>query len=266
VTVNDIGPLVHPEYFRRSRRWIMEATLKRVLRRADRIVAISDATASELTTWARESLSSRLMVIPMGVSERVFNETTGDDKTVALDTYSLKAKKYFLCVGSMNPRKNLDRVISAFELIALPDHDLVVLGGPGWDHEDTLERVKRSAHTAKIRVLGNIPDHTLRTLYQNASALVFPSLYEGFGMPVIEAMACGCPVITSHLSPMKEISHGVSMLVDPTRVEDIAAAMNALADEATPVRSMVRSGLERSKRYSWATIAGEYHRVYQDLV
>jgi glycosyltransferase involved in cell wall biosynthesis len=232
LTIHDLAVLRHPETFNRWTREYSRRFLPRLARKAMRVIAVSEFTAAE----AVELLGlheDRVRVIPHGVGEpfRPHGEAAGGE--------------YVLAVGTLEPRKNLPRVVLAAERAGL---DVRVVGPEGWGAVD-------------VPSVGFVPDHELARLYRGAAALVYPSLYEGFGLPVLEAMATGTPVVTTAGGATEELANGAAVLVDPLDVESIAAGI----EEAVRRRDELReAGLERAGRYSWEAAGTATAEVYRE--
>src|SRR5882672_91323 len=220
VTVHDLGPLTHPQYFAKARPWLTRRALRQAVDRASFIVAVSGATAAAVEEVAGMSLGARLQVVPEGVG-REFFERQDSACLASLEDLPAQSAPYFLWTGSLNPRKNLGTVVRAFEAVAgeIPHH-LILAGGLGWDSHAALDRIAASRHRDRIHRPGFLTDAQLRALYQRAAGFVYVSLMEGFGLPILEAMASGCPVITSNVSSMPEVAGDAALLVDPTNSTD----------------------------------------------
>jgi glycosyltransferase involved in cell wall biosynthesis len=226
VTVHDLAVLRHPEWFNRWTRRYSRGAVPRVVDAADRVIAVSERTAEEL--WALLAVpDAKIRVVPNAV-EDVFTPSgpraEGD---------------YVLAVGTLEPRKNLGRIAAAV------DGELRVAGARGWGKVEP---------PANVTWLGEVSDEELATLYRGARCLVYASLYEGFGIPVAEAIACGCPVVTSRDAPMAEIAGDDAVYVDPYDVESIREGI-ARAFRPAPRRVA-----------SWAEVAQATRAVYEELV
>lgn len=264
VTVHDLGPLTHPEYFSSSRPWLRKLGLQRAVAQADLIISVSKATADAIETLAGVNLGDRLRVIQEGVSTEFFAPAT----TQCLQGLDMPAAgtPYFLWTGSINPRKNLGNVVKAFEAVAgACPHHLVLAGGLGWDTARELSVIDNSAHKARIHRIGFVSDLQLRALYQNAAAYVYVSFMEGFGLPILEAMAGGCPVITSNISSMPEVAGKAGLLVNPADADDIAAAMLSVATDSAARKQLQLLGIEQAKRFSWGSTAQAMLQAYHDV-
>ena len=228
LTVHDLAVLRHPEVFPLWTRLYGRTLLRRTIRAADRVIAVSEFSKRETVELAGVD-PGRIDVVPNGVEPVFAAQGPAADGD------------YVLAVGTVEPRKNLARVIEAAALAGL---ELRVVGDPGWGGVEVT-----GAHVTR---LGFVPDEELARLYRGARCLVFPSLYEGFGIPAAEAMASGTPVVTSRGSAMADVVGEAGVLVDPLDASSIAAGI----DEAGRRREeLVRLGLERARLYTWERAA-----------
>jgi glycosyltransferase involved in cell wall biosynthesis len=235
VTVHDLAILRHPEAFPRWHRLYGSAGLRRVLRAADAVVAVSEFTKSEIVELANIP-AERIHVVPNGVDD-VFR--------AARDTVS--QDEYVLAVATLEPRKNLHRVVEAARLAEV---ELRVVGARGW------------GGVAVPDWVGEITDAELAKLYRGARCAVYASLYEGFGLPVLEAMACGTPVVTSRGTAMEEVAGGAAVLVDPLDVESIAAG---IAEAQERHDELVPLGLARAREFTWERAADGVEALWREL-
>lgn len=265
VTVHDVGPLTNPEYFSKSRRWLRQRGLEQAARRADIVIAVSSATADAVEGLVGNGIAGRIQVVPEAVSGQFF-EPAASTALANVPDLPPAAEPYFMWAGSMNPRKNLANVLAAFERIAdsVP-HRLVLVGGLAWDSDETLKRLASSPVAHRVHRPGFVSDPALRALYQGADAFVYVSLLEGFGLPILEAMASGCPVITSDCSSMPEVAGEAAVLVDPKSVDAIADAMLALATDEELASRLRRSGRDRAAGFRWPRVAGTVCDAYTSL-
>lgn len=240
-------------YSRRSRLWHWLVRPKYLARNATIITAPSRATAEDLTRIYKIELS-RIRVIPHGVDPSFTSEQAASDHGVR-SRYDLP-RHFFLHVGTQEPRKNLQRLIEGFEraratssVIRQRDTHLVLVGAAEIriDIPNTLR--------GSVHILDNVPDRHLPAIYRLAEALIFPSLYEGFGLPIIEAFASGTPVIASHTSAMLEVGGTAALLIDPYRSEDIATALTLVIEDQTARSRMITAGLARAKKFGWPQAA-----------
>jgi glycosyltransferase involved in cell wall biosynthesis len=234
VTVHDLAVLRHPETFNQWTRRYSRLAVSRVARAAGRVIAVSEFTRGEIVELLGVP-PERIDVIPNAVGPPF----VADGPAAEGD--------YVLAVGTLEPRKNHALAQQAARALAVP---MRVVGARGW---------------GDIQVdgwLGQVPDGELAALYRGARCLVYPSLYEGFGIPVLEAMACGTPVVTSAGGATEEVAGGAAVLVDPHDVASIAAGI----EEAAARRDeLARKGLERAREFTWPRVAAATRRVYEQV-
>ncbi len=265
VTIHDIGPLTHPELFSRSHPWLKRMALLRAVREAEALICVSQATAQEVRKYVGQPLGERLHVIPEGVSPQFFLEPHENEKA-SLRGHLPEGVPFILAVGSINPRKNLSRVVEALELITneVPHH-LVLVGARGWDSDETWRRIRTSSVADKIHFLGYVTDSQLNVLYHTADVFLYPSLYEGFGLPVLEAMAAGCPVVTSTVSSLPQVAENAALLVEPTDVSSMAEALLRIIQDRELASEMSLRGKKRVSDFTWEKCAQQVNSIYEDV-
>ncbi|SLN59263.1 D-inositol 3-phosphate glycosyltransferase [Roseovarius albus] len=264
VTVHDLGPLTHPEYFTNTKPWIMERSLRQAEARADAIVCVSQSTADEVEGYLGAHVADRIRVIKEGVSPEFF--APSDMTCLAGLDLPADDVPVILTAGKISPRKNVQGVLNALKLILDKiDHHLVLVGGAGWETEAVLKELDDSALQSRVHLLDYVTNEQLRALYRRASLYIHPSLYEGFGLTVLEAMASGVPVITSNTSSLPEVAGGAGLLVDPTDVADIAQAICAICTDAPLRDAKIAEGLARAKLFSWDECSRELRDVFADV-
>lgn len=270
-TLYDLIPLRHPDAHYPMRRLDARLGYARYLeglRRADRLIAISEATKAEAVERLRIP-PERIAVTPLAVDARRFYPRPPEEIEPVLARHGLR-QPYFLHVGASNYHKNTGNVVRAFDLFAQQggaDHTLVVVGS--WSPRALAGL--RDAHARLLaggclRVLGFAPGDDLPALYSGADALVYPSLVEGFGLPVLEAMRCGTAVLTSRTSALPEVAGGAALYVDPHSVEEIAAALGRLAEQRSLRAALSRRGLQRAEGFTWRRTAEATLHVYAELL
>lgn len=264
VTVHDLGPLTHPEYFTNTKPWIMEKALRQAEARADAIVCVSQSTADEVEGYLGGHVAPRLKVIKEGVSPHFFEPA--DMASIASLDLPASDVPVILTAGKISPRKNVQGVLNALAQVASDvPHHLVLVGGAGWETEAVLDGMQNDALRNRVHLLDYVSDAQLRALYRRAAIYIHPSLYEGFGLTVLEAMASGVPVITSNTSSLPEVAGDAAMLVDPSDTEAIADAIRALCLDPELAASKTTEGLARARLFSWTDCARELGLLLKDV-
>lgn len=261
VTVHDLSFMRHPEWFRWNRAMYYRWALRRTVHLAKRIIADSEATVSDLVQFTGVS-HEQIDVVPLGVHPR-FRPASEEIKTAIRLNYRLP-ERFFLYVGTLEPRKNIPRLIEAWSRVA-PDTeaDLVIAGRRGWKTQAIDVAVSRSPHHQRIHFLDFLPEDDLPAVMSAAFAFVWPSLFEGFGLPPLEAMACGTPVLTSKVSSLPEIVGDAALLTAPEDVSAIADGMQRLLGDASLREGLAARGLERARLFSWERSAALTLKAYQ---
>ena len=265
-TVHDIGPLTHPEYFSDTPPWLMEKTLKQSVNKASALVCVSRSTADELMEYVahkyRVDLEDRIHVVHEGVSESFFEEANYELSSE--DFFKNEHPPFFLAVGKISPRKNFKFILKALsELKDRIPHHLIVVGGNGWDYEQITLMVEELDIADRVHFQGYVSDDKLKALYRKASTFIYPSLYEGFGLTILESMASGCPVISSNSSSIPEVAGQAASLIDPSSIQELTRAMYQHATNEVDLKSMAKKGIERAKELSWQKCANEMLELYQ---
>lgn len=260
LVVHDVTPLRFPKEYV-LQRWYFQWYVRPLLRNARRIITVSEQTKADVITAFGIS-SSRIRVVPGGCNHEVFHAGINPEAVKA--KYRLDA--YVLYVGNFHPHKNLLRLIQAFQLVARDGwHQLVIAGKKDSRFFPVLEAmVEKLGLQGRVIFPGYIPGEDLPGLYAGATALVLPSLYEGFGLPVLEAMACGVPVIAAKSGAIPELVSGAGLLVDPMDPKDIGEAIHRVVTDCALRDRLVRVGVQRASRYSWCDTAERIAGILQE--
>ncbi len=265
-TVHDLALLRHPELGNTQlRAMVRRAT--RALSHADKVIAVSQATKDDLVELCGVD-PDRIVVIHNGCSD-TFAPMEREHARAAVERELGIAVPYVLHVGTLEPRKNLGRLIEAYALVAgertIPHH-LILAGEPGWEPARLDQLAERQGVADRVHFTGRVSGDLLRPLYAAADVFVYPSLYEGFGLPVIEAMACGTPVVTSNRSALPEVAGNASLIVDPSSVSEIATAIRRCLSETGLAQALRANGLARASALTWAAAARATLRTYGELL
>jgi glycosyltransferase involved in cell wall biosynthesis len=240
--------------------------MKASARKADRIIAVSENTKKDLIKFYG-IMPEQVKVIYLGVDKN-FSFVKKENDDGVLRRYNLKPG-YILNVGTLEPRKNIVRLLEAYRLIAADlsrAPQLVIAGGKGWLSEDINKRIDSLGLKAKVILTGYVPDDDLPSLYRGAALFVYPSLYEGFGLPPLEAMASGVPVVSSNTSAIPEVVGKAGLLVDPCRTDEIARAVIMALEDVGLRDRMKNEGLKRSGRFSWENTAKKTIALYEEVL
>jgi glycosyltransferase involved in cell wall biosynthesis len=255
LTVHDLSYLHYPEHFVPKLVRYLERSVSRSVDRADWVFADSEATRSDLIAHLGAP-AGKVEVLYSGVDPRFSEEKEPGESEHLRARYGLTAGSYILSVGTIQPRKNYVRLIQAFAQLQThnsANKQLVVAGGRGWLYEEIFAEAEK--HGDRVRILGFVDETDLPALYRNAALFVFPSLYEGFGLPVLEAMASGVPVICSNVSSLPEVAGDAALLVDPLNIEGLSEAMMRALEDPDLRHKMVARGLAQASRFTWARAA-----------
>jgi glycosyltransferase involved in cell wall biosynthesis len=240
VTIHDVAALRHPETFNRWTRTYSRLALGRVVRAASRVIVVSEFTRRELMEYV-DIPAEKVRVIPDAAGPPFVAEGAAAEGD------------YVLAVGTLEPRKNLPRLVEGFERAGLNGVRLLVAGMRGWGDV--------SVSGNEVRWLGFVPDEELARLYRGARCVAYVSTYEGFGLPVLEAMACGTPVVAGRNEAAEEVAGGAAVLVDPFDPDAIAAGLAEAIDRREELRAL---GLERAKAFDWGEVARATVEVYRE--
>ena len=263
VTVYDLAFLVYPECAHPNLRVFLERAVPASVQRADYIVADSENTRNDVICLL-DARPERVFVVPGGV-DPVFVPATQEEVAEARRRYRLD-RPYVLTVGVIEPRKNLPRLIDAYARFrvrtGLP-HQLVIAGGRGWLSEQTFRQAEGCGFPGDVRFTGYVPDPDLAALYTGAEVFAYPSLYEGFGLPVLEAMACGTAVVCSNSSSLPEFATDAALMVSPTDPDAIADALETACCDTRLREELTEKGRKRASIYSWNRSAQKLLEIYE---
>lgn len=266
-TVMDVIPMLHPEWIKNDLRSLKSWLFNTAVRKADHVITISEHSKQDMVEhlgMAPESIS----VTPLGVDPVYFQRIEESQRAAVLAKHGIKPG-FFLFVGTLQPRKNLPRILKAFQQLApeiRKEHPLIIVGRDGWNNEELLPQLEALQARGEGRWLSYLPQSEVMALLQSAEALMFPSLYEGFGLPVIEAFAAQCPVIASNSTSLPEVTGDAAWPVDPYDVDSISAAMLDLLSNRELRASKIQLGITRAQHYTWHECARQTLDVYRKVL
>lgn len=251
ITIHDLVALLFPGNHNKKAIYIEKATLEKAAQKADHIFAVSQHTAKDVVK--KFNIPAKKISITPCAADIRFEVIPDEDAKNTLKNLKVP-NKFILGVGTLEPRKNLISLIRAFNKISTTNKSvhLVIAGGEGWKFKEIYEE---AGDNPKIHFLGYVSQNELLALYNRAMMFVFPSLYEGFGIPPLEAMQCGCPVISSNTSSLPEVVGKAALLVDPKSVDDIAEKIESLIKNPELRCELGRSSIYQAKKFSWSATA-----------
>jgi glycosyltransferase involved in cell wall biosynthesis len=263
VTVHDVFSLISDEWADEKFRRKKAARYAQIAKKAHLIICDSKSTADDFARLFPGS-AGRLRVVPLGVNPR-FKPQPPQECEKVLERLGIR-RPFILHVGNIANRKNLFRLVLAFELLASsrPELHLVLAGRLSYRHEEVLEKISLSGAGDRIHIPGYVSMEDLPYLYSGAAAFVFPSLYEGFGLPALEAMACGIPVVASDRSSLPEVVGDTGILVNPEKEDEIAQAIDKLLSDTELHGKLSEAGINRAKEFTWERTARETLAVYRE--
>lgn len=259
VTIHDLTPILFPEHHIWISRFIHKYFLGIILNNVDGILVPSECTRRDLV---RLYSVKKPVAVTYEAASSFFEQAGKEEISRVKKKYGIEGK-YILSVGTLEPRKNLSLVLEVFGRI----HDVkwVIVGGKGW-HFDAMEACLRGDNGTNIVVTDYVSEGDLQAFYSGAEVLVYPSLYEGFGLPILEAMACGCPVIASNVSSLPEVVGGAGELFDPKDSDDLERALQKVLGSEKIRAEMREKGFARAREFSWEKCAKETINFLKDLV
>lgn len=267
LTVHDLSFVRVSDSASPSLKKYLDVVVPRSVGKATHILADSQATADDLVSLYSVS-ASKVSVLLSGVNERFYQNISSNSSMTTRIKYSLEDFPYIFTVGTVQPRKNYIRLIQALVQLRNKGIDihLVIAGGKGWLDNPIYQAISDNHMEKFVHFIGFASDEDLPALYKNATCLAFPSLYEGFGLPVLEAMAAGVPVLTSNVSSLPEVAGDAAITVDPYDVDAITDGLQKLILDTTLRDTLIQKGLARAKEFTWEKSARQLLGIYQDLL
>jgi len=266
LTVHDLSFLHYPRTFTPALVNYLNRVVPRSIRRATHILADSEATKNDLVElW--QVAPQKVTVLYSGVDRRFRPITHKRQLRPVRQKYGLGQGPYLLSVSTIQPRKNYQMLIRAFKPVAGRwPHKLVIAGGKGWLYDEVLAEVERQGLAGRVHFAGFVADEDLPALYSDADLFLFPSLYEGFGLPVLEAMACGVPVITSAASSLPEVAGQAARQLPPEDEAAWSEAIDTLLQDREERAHLVAAGFLQARRFAWEKSARQLRQVYRQLL
>ncbi|MFH0796618.1 MAG: glycosyltransferase family 1 protein [Candidatus Omnitrophota bacterium] len=267
ITLHDVSFLRYSQLIPKREYWKMKSSVGYAVRKAKKVITVSEFSRKEILFFYRLK-PEKVEVIYNGISKK-FVPVSAEKRAAVLGKYGI-TKPYVFSVASLHPRKNFSRLILAFVSLCSHregfDYNLVLGGRNLWLYEEILAKARHSRYKDRIIFTGYLPDEDLSALYSFAEVFVYPSLYEGFGFAPMEAMACGCPVVTSNISALPEVTGGAAILVDPQDVDAIAKGILDVITNPELKKGMRERSLDRAQKFTWADSAEKALQVYEEIL
>ena len=268
VTAHDLSFEAYPETFSWKRRlWHLLVNFRGLCWRASLIVAVSHSTKQDIQLYYRIP-DRKVVVTHSGLDQEFVRLSRNDPELLRVKEKYHLPYRYILYFGTFEPRKNIRAVVQAYEIYrhSIGEKEcvpLVLAGSPGWKSEEIFREIEASPYQSDIRLLGFIPDADKHALYNLATVFIYPSFYEGFGFPPLEAMACGVPTIVSRNSSFPEIVGEGAIMIDPYQPDELYRAMIAILSDHAFAEKLSRAGEHQTKKYTWERTADELSKMFQ---
>jgi glycosyltransferase involved in cell wall biosynthesis len=266
VTIHDCIHLLFPEYLPNRMAWrYAHFMIGRAVGRSRLVFTVSEASRRDILRFYPSTDPEKVLVVPNAIDPDLLEDPGPDERERVRERYQIRGR-FVLFVGNVKPHKNLERLIAAFARLrgepGNEDLKLLIIGEDVSRYGSLRRTVEEAGVRQDVRFFGFVPDRTLAALYRMASVFAFPSLYEGFGLPPLEAMACGTPVVTSRLSSLPEVVGDAAVLVDPYSVEDIARGLRLALPEGAFRAELIGKGYARARSFSWERSVAAVHAGY----
>lgn len=265
LTVHDLSFVRVPETTSPSLKAYLDRVVPKSVHRANHVLADSQATKDDLIDLYNVE-SEKITVLLSGIDSRF--KPSQQVKLTIQSKYNIPDRPYIFSVGTVQPRKNYARIIQTLAQLRAQKYDigLVIAGGRGWLDSPIYDTIAETKMSDYVHLIGFADDEDLPALYTHAECVAFPSLYEGFGYPVLEGMACGTPVVTSNVSSLPEVAGDSALIVDPYDVDEITHAIKRLLDDSALRETLINKGFEQVKSFNWDDSARKLHTIYTDLL
>lgn len=264
--IHDLTTIFYPEYHLKQNIFFYNRRFRDIEKYADGVLTNSKNTKRDILKYLNIR-PEKVLVTPFGANE-TFSPLQKEETTKILSRHGID-DPYILFVGTLEPRKNIKTLIMAFnkvkQQIQCP-HKLILVGQPGWFYEEIMQAHESSAFKEDILFKGYVADEDLPAFYNGADVFVYPSFYEGFGMPILEAMQCGTPVITSNTSSLPEVGGNACLYIDPRSQKDLEQKLYQVISDTELQKKLSQKGMERAKHFSWKKCAQETLRAYKTTV
>ena len=268
ITVYDMTYMAYPQTMKNVYRKELEANVNSSCNRADKVITISEFSKKEIVNYLNIN-PNKIEIIPCGIDTNIFHPIQETSKIEGVKNKYNVQGNYFLYLGTLEPRKNLVRLIQAYSIVKERHNNipkLILAGRYGWKYEPIIQEVKDHKLEKEILFLNYISNEDRVPLICEAAGFLFPSLYEGFGLPPLEAMACGVPVLVSNSSSLPEVVEDAAIKIDPLNVEEMANGIERLLFDNELRKTLIETGLQRASHFSWEKSANRLIEVYENTI
>jgi glycosyltransferase involved in cell wall biosynthesis len=267
VTVHDLSFVRVPDAASPRLKKYLDVVVPRSVHAANHVIADSQATKDDLIAFY-DLNPNKITVLLSGIDSRYQINKSHESVLTIRKKYGVPNTAYLFSVGTIQPRKNYSRVIHALQILRNKGYELdfVIAGGKGWLEDEMYQTIAETGLREHIHLIGFADDEDLPTLYSGAACVTFPSLYEGFGFPVLEGMACGTPVVTSNVSSLPEVAGDAALLVDPHDVDAIADAIRRILDDSALRKTLIERGIAQAAKFTWEDSARQLCQIYKNVL
>jgi len=265
-TFHDLSVFHWPQFHPAGRVHLMQKELRNTIKRASMLITDSDFTKNELMEFFGVE-SKNITVAPLACNANFHPRLKVDVESVLAD-YKIKWRQFFLYTGTIEPRKNILTLLRAYDRLSLQEkraYPLVISGYKGWENEALFKLFNKGESEGWLKYLGFVPGKDLPVLFSSATAFVFPSIYEGFGLPVLEAMASGTPVICSNATSLPEVVGNAALMHDPEDIETLTNYIKKMIDDSEIKSEMIKAGLAQSRNFSWSHCTDKTIEAYEQV-
>lgn len=265
-TFHDLSVFHWPQFHPNGRVHLMQKELRNTVKRAAILITDSAYTKKEIVDFFDHD-ANRIVVAPLAYNEH-FQQRDQKNVQQVLDEYGLNWKRFFLYTGTIEPRKNILTLLHAYDRLTLRDKlnfPLVISGYKGWENQALFELFDKGEREGWLKYLGFVPGKNLPLLYSAANAFIFPSIYEGFGLPVLEAMASGTPVICSNATSLPEVAGNAALMHEPKDVDTLTSYLKLMIEDDEQKKTMIKLGLTQAQRFSWSYCADKTVDAYKQV-
>jgi len=258
VTLHDMTFFLYPEFHKKLNLWFFTKMIKRSIRHCEKIICVSEATKADVFKIldVKKKYTDKFVVAPLGTDFRMPIQYDKESFNI-LNKHNLVANKFLLFIGTIEPRKNIKSILLAYSKLpnVNSDYSLVIVGKKGWHYDEVYKTLEDLQLGNKIIFTDFVTENEKNVLLSNCYLFLYPSFYEGFGIPVLEAMSFGIPTITSNISSMPEVAGDAAILINPHSVEEISKAINLLVQDTSLCKSMRDKSLLQAKKFTWNKMA-----------